>query len=62
MKNKKIRSYAKEKGVRLWEVAMKLHLTDGNFSRKLRLELPEEEQSKICFYIDEIAREKESAY
>ena len=61
MKNQKIRIYANEKNVYLWEIAMKLNLNDGNFSRRLRTELSESEQSKIMFIIDQIAREKESA-
>ena len=41
MFNKKIRTYAKEKNVYLWQIADELNITDGNFSRKLRRELPE---------------------
>jgi len=60
MTNSKIREYASSKNVYLWQIAMKLNINDGNFSRKLRKELSEEESSKIMHYIDEIAREKES--
>lgn len=60
MNNKKIREYASSKKVYLWQIAMKLGINDGNFSRKLRKELSAEESSKIMHYIDEIAREKES--
>lgn len=60
MTNQKIRDYASEKRVRLWQIAMKLNINDGNFSRKLRKELSDEESSKIMFFIDEIAREKET--
>lgn len=54
MKNKEIREYAKSCGVRLWEVAEAYGLSDQNFSRKLRHELPEEEQKKIMQIIDAI--------
>ena len=60
MTNKKIRDYASQKSVYLWQIAMKVGISDGNFSRKLRKELSAEESSKIMHYIDEIAREKES--
>lgn len=60
MTNSKIREYAFSKNVYLWQIAMKLNINDGNFSRKLRKELSEEETSRIMYYIDEIAREKES--
>lgn len=54
MKNKAIREYAKSCGVRLWEVAEAYGLSDQNFSRKLRHELPDDEQQKIMRIIDEI--------
>lgn len=60
MKNKEIKEYAFQKNVCLWQIAMKLKINDGNFSRKLRRELSDEEKSKIMFYIDEIAKEQES--
>ena len=45
--NADIREKAKEAGVCLWEVAAACGVNDGNFSRKLRLELPQEEKEKI---------------
>ena len=44
MCNKDIREAAKNAGIRLWEVAAALGINDGNFSRKLRQELPHEEK------------------
>ena len=32
--NQKIKSYAREKGVKLWQVADELKITDGQLSRK----------------------------
>lgn len=58
MTNSDIRSYAKKKSVFLWEIAMKLNINDGNFSRKLRKPLSKEQRSKIMHYIDEIYKEK----
>ena len=58
MNNKKIRDYAKEKKVFLWEIADKLNICDGNLSRKLRKQLSEEDVLKIMIFIDEIAEEK----
>ena len=55
--NQKIREAAKEKGVRLWEIAEKLGITDGTFSVKLRHELEDEEQQHILNIIDELAKE-----
>lgn len=56
--NIRIREYAKEKKVYLWEIAMKIGIADANFSRKLRKELSEEETSKIINFIDQISRER----
>lgn len=61
MHNKEIRSAAKNAGVRLWEVAAAYGINDGNFSRKLRQELPQEEKEKILAIIVQIAREKQEA-
>lgn len=61
MQNKEIRSAAKNAGVRLWEVAAAYGINDGNFSRKLRQELPQEEKEKILAIIDRLAQEKQEA-
>lgn len=55
MKNQAIRSYAKQKGVKLWQIAERLGINDGNFSRKLRRELPEAEQTQLMRIVDELA-------
>ena len=56
--NQEIRTRAKQSGVYLWEVAEKLDMNDGNFSRKLRRELPTAEKAHIMALIDVIAAEK----
>lgn len=61
MHNKEIRSTAKNAGVRLWEVAAAYGINDGNFSRKLRQELPQEEKEKILAIINRLAQEKQEA-
>lgn len=55
MHNKTIRELAKEKNVKLWQIADALGINDGNLSRKLRKELPQEEQEKIISIINELA-------
>lgn len=61
MKNEKIRMAAKDAGVKLWQIAERVGLTDSNFSRKLRRELPDEECERILRLIDELAAEREGA-
>ena len=58
MKNKKIREAAAAAGVRLWEIAERYGVNDGNFSRKLRRELPDDEREHVLSIIDEIAKER----
>lgn len=54
MKNQDIRQEVKEAGLHLWQIAEGLGMTDGNFSRLLRHELPEEKKSRIRTIISEL--------
>jgi len=56
--NMEIRTAAKRAGVRLWQVAERVGVNDGNFSRKLRRELPPDERDKILEIINELAVER----
>lgn len=58
MYNKDIREAAKRAGVRLWQIAEVLGINDGNLSRKLRKELPNEEKDRILNIIRKLAREE----
>ena len=57
-KNIDIRERAKSKNIFLWQIADKLGINDGNFSRNLRKELSTEEKAKIFSIIDELSVEK----
>lgn len=57
-KNQELREYAKNKDVKLWEVAEVLGINDGNFSRKLRKELSNTERDNILSIIDKVAENK----
>lgn len=57
MKNNDIRKAAKIAGVFLWQIAEELGVNDGNFSRKLRKELPTAEKEKIFAIIERLAKE-----
>ena len=56
--NKEIRDAAKATGVRLWQVAHCMGVTDATFSRKLRFELPAEERDRILGIITSISPQK----
>lgn len=59
MYNREIREAAKKAGVHLWQVAEACGINDGNFSRKLRRELPQEEKQTILEIIDRLSKEKQ---
>ena len=59
--NQDIREYAKSKGVKLWEIADKIGINDGNFSRRLRKELSESKKKELYVIIDNIVAEKKTA-
>lgn len=61
MKNKDIREAAKQAGVFLWQIAERLGVNDGNFSRKLRRELSSQEREKIMEIINELEKVKGAA-
>lgn len=56
--NKDIKELAKSKRVKLWQIANKLGICDGNFSRKLRYELPLYEKRQILNIIENLGIEK----
>ena len=58
MCNQDIREYAERHNVRLWQIANALHINDGNFSRKLRLELAQDKKEEIFKIIDNLAAEQ----
>lgn len=57
VKNSEIRTLAKTKGIKMWQIAEALHMQDSAFSRKLRHELPQEEKEKILAVIEKLAKE-----
>ena len=59
MCNREIREEAKRAGVHLWQVAYACGVNDGNFSRKLRKELPQEEKQTILGIIARLSKEKQ---
>lgn len=59
--NNDIRETAKEKNVRLWEIADRLRISDPTMTRKLRKELTDREKAFYFDIIDQIAAEKENA-
>lgn len=57
MKNQDIRRTASDAGVRLWQVAEELGVSDSSLSRKLRKELPTDEKERIFSIIERLSQE-----
>ena len=57
MANTDIRHYAKEKGVRLWQCAAAMNISEPTMTRRLRTELSNIEKNRLFKIIDRIAEE-----
>lgn len=56
--NLDIRAKAKGAGVKLWEIADRLNISEPSITRKLRHELPQAEKDRIFSIIEKIAKEE----
>ncbi len=54
MANEEIRRLIFESNVPKWKIAKEYGCTDSTFSKKLRVELPQEEKDKIIAIIDKL--------
>ncbi len=52
--NVEVRAKAKDKKIRLWQVADELGLSDSDLSRKLRYELDDETKAKVLAIIERL--------
>lgn len=55
--NNDIRNAAAAKGVKLWQIAEGMGLSESAFCRKMRRELPAEQKSKALKIIDDLSKE-----
>lgn len=54
--NQNIRDAAKHNGVKLWQIAARLGISEPTITRWLRTPLPPEKEKKIMDAIEEIAK------
>lgn len=59
MANFKIRSAFMQAGIKQWQLAEALGISETHFSRKLRRELPAEETEKILSVIARLSQQKQ---
>lgn len=57
--NANIRKVAKAQRVQLWAIADALGISEATIQRRLRHELPEDEQQRILQIINDLAAERE---
>ncbi|WP_028508841.1 hypothetical protein [Ruminococcus sp. NK3A76] len=62
MANKIIRDELKTRGVRHWELAHELGVSEQTLVRWLRFELSEDRQLEMLMKIEEIAKRKERSF
>lgn len=58
MTGTEVKQLAKQNGVYLWQIAEKLGINDGNFSRKLRKPLSDEDTARVLSAIDQLKAEQ----
>lgn len=58
MQNMTIRNAVKSNGLCLWQLADRLGITDSTLSRKLRKELPPDEQRRYLDAVQQLANQK----
>lgn len=59
MNNLDVRKAIETSNFKYWQVANKLGMTDGNFSRMLRIELTDESKDRVLKAINELKEERE---
>ena len=62
MANKIIREELKARGVRHWELAHALGISEQTMVRRLRFEMDEDRQLEMLMKIEEIAKRKEKSF
>ena len=58
MTGTEVKQLAKQNGVYLWQIAEKLGINDGNYCRKLRKPLSDEDTAKVLAAIDQLKAEQ----
>ena len=56
MNNKELKQYAKERGVFFWQVAIELGISESTMTRKLRVNLSDQEENKIKQIIESLSK------
>lgn len=58
LNNIDVRDHAKKRGVKLWELAIRMKISEPTMTRKLRAELSDADKAAMIAHIDAIAAKK----
>lgn len=58
LNNIDVRDHAKKRGVKLWELAIEMNISEPTMTRKLRAELSGADKAAMIAHIDAIAANK----
>lgn len=58
MTGAEVKQLSKENGIFLWQIAEKLGINDGNFSRKLRKPLSDADTEKVLDAVEQLKQEQ----
>lgn len=56
MNNKELKQFARKKGVFFWQIAVELGISEATMTRKLRVKLSDQEESKIKSIIEHLSK------
>lgn len=60
IKNQEIRNNILKNNLKFWQIAEKLNINDGNFSRLLRKELTKDKKEEILKIIEDLKEEQKN--
>ena len=59
MRETEVKQYARQRGIKLWEIAERVGIAPEIMSKRLRHEFSPEERQKVLEVIDELAASRE---
>lgn len=58
--NQDIRNYMEKNRITIWQLGIKLNVSENTMIRRLRMELPDQEKAVVLAVLAEIVKEREA--
>ncbi|WP_024860065.1 hypothetical protein [Ruminococcus flavefaciens] len=58
MANRDVKTYARKYGIRLWQIADALHISESTMTRLMRKELPANDKAAMFLIIDQLFKQE----